>query len=55
MFSNGERVQLHPATDWWMRGARYGDVVRTGRRWVYVRLDRTGRVVKVSPCNLLPC
>ena len=23
----GDRVELHPATDLWMRGARYGEVV----------------------------
>ena len=23
----GDRVEIHPATDLWMRGARYGEVV----------------------------
>ena len=27
-FQPGERIQLHPATDMWMRGARYGAVVK---------------------------
>ena len=26
-FTKGERVELHPACDMWMRGARYGTVV----------------------------
>lgn len=24
---SGMRIQLHPASDWWMRGARYGEVL----------------------------
>lgn len=27
-FKPGERVELHPATDMWMRGARYGTVTK---------------------------
>jgi len=27
-FNVGDRVQLHPATDAWMRGERYGNVTR---------------------------
>ena len=26
-YTIGDRVELHPATDLWMRGARYGEVV----------------------------
>lgn len=44
MFKPGDRVQLHPATDMWMRGARYADVVRYSRRGlVLIRLDITGK------------
>lgn len=38
----GDRVELHPATDLWMRGARYGTVVRpstTPKDRVHVTLD----------------
>ena len=39
----GDRVELHPTTDLWMRGARYGEVIGTsltsGDR-VKVRLDK---------------
>ena len=35
----GDRVELHPATDLWMAGARYGTVTRTGRTRVTVKLD----------------
>ncbi len=27
-FSTGDRVELHPATDLWMQGARYGNVLK---------------------------
>ena len=26
-FTIGDRIELHPGTDLWMRGARYGEVV----------------------------
>jgi hypothetical protein len=39
---HGDRIELHPATDLWMRGVRYGTVVGTsltpdGR--IHVELD----------------
>lgn len=54
-FQPGARVELHPATDLWMRGARFGDVVRVlpARNVVRVRIDATGRVVSLHPSNLL--
>lgn len=66
-FRKGERVQLHAATDQWMRGDRYGTVVGYGReaefydtdtkergkvRPVRVRLDKSGRVMRFHPDNL---
>ena len=50
-FIAGERVQLHPATDLWMSGAKYGTVVKTTRTRVHVRLD-IGRTVALAPTNL---
>ncbi len=38
----GTRVKLHPATDWWMRGARYGVVTKIGRKLIHVRLEVMG-------------
>jgi len=36
----GDRVELHPGSDLWMQGARYGDVIDTPTRdCVTVRLD----------------
>lgn len=49
----GDRVQLHPATDLWAMGARYGDVVRVTGQRVHVRLDATGRTVRLEPANIL--
>lgn len=40
IFKKGDRVELHPALDLWMRGARYdGEVVKIGPRVCHVRLD----------------
>lgn len=47
------RVALHPATDLWMMGARYGTVVCVGRKYVQVRLDATGRVHKLAPTTIM--
>ena len=47
-YTVGDRVELHPGTDLWMRGARYGTVVRlslTPSDRVHVELDAIpGRV-----------
>ena len=45
----GERVELHPGTDAWMRGDRYGEVVGVGRKWLRVLMDWSGRTLRVSP------
>jgi hypothetical protein len=39
----GDRIELHPATDAWMSGDRYGVVQRVGTTRVQVKLDRSGR------------
>lgn len=42
-YSIGDRVELHPGTDLWMRGARYGVVVGlslTPKDRVRVELDK---------------
>jgi hypothetical protein len=49
----GDRVQLHPATNWWMRGAKFGTVTKIGRKRVWVKLDATGRTVPIALHNLL--
>lgn len=51
--SERARVQIHPATDLWMRGARYGTVTQVGRKNVRVHLDRLGRSVVIHPENIL--
>jgi len=54
----GKRVQIHPATDAWMQGDRYGVVVKhtrnrkasaTGYRTHHVKMDKSGRTLKLSP------
>ena len=52
-FDIGDRVQAHPATDTWMRGDRFGTVVAIGRKYIRVRMDRSGRIVRFSADNLL--
>jgi hypothetical protein len=48
-FKVGDRVQLSPATAYWMRGVRYGVVhkIRDGK--LYAMLDRLHRIVRLDP------
>jgi hypothetical protein len=51
-FNVGMRVELHPSTDQWMMGDRFGDVVQVGRKRVYVKMDRSGRILRVLPQHI---
>lgn len=42
------RVELHPATDRWMMGDQFGTVVDSGPTWVKVKMDRSGKTIKVA-------
>ena len=45
MFNPGDRIELHPATDDWMRGDRFGEVVvETRRCWPGGLVTRRVRV-----------
>jgi|GEM_PF-4886575 len=46
------RVELHPATDAWMSGDRYGTVESLGRVYMIVRCDRSGRLRRIRPADL---
>ena len=62
----GMRAELHPATDAWMQGDRYGDIVGVSARvrsyldprdprnghTFRVRMDRSGRVLRVAEGNI---
>ena len=51
-FTKGQRVQLHAATDDWMRGDRYGVVLGMhGRTRDYVNRD-TRMISKVRPVRV---
>jgi len=51
-FKVSQRVQAHPSTDTWVRGDRYGTVEKIGRKYVHVRMDKSGRLVQFIPDNL---
>ena len=52
-FTEGQRVKAHPATDCFMMGDVYGIVVKIGAKHIHVRMDRSGKVRKFHPANLL--
>lgn len=51
-FTKGQRVELHPAMESWMRGDRYGEVWKIGTKYVHVKMDVSGRILTVLPENL---
>ena len=42
-YNVGHRVELHPATDQWMMGDRYGVVTRSNHKYLTVKMDRSGK------------
>ena len=53
VFNVGDRVESHPATDTWMRGDRFGFVEKIGTKYVHVKMDVSGRIIRFAPENLL--
>jgi hypothetical protein len=53
VFKENERIQLHPATDLWMRGAKFGTVVSISKRYVYVHVDKLGCIKRFRERDLL--
>lgn len=49
----GTRVQLHPATDLWMRGARFGSIVAVRGEVATVKLDALHEPQRIHLRNLL--
>lgn len=44
----GKRVQLHPGTDRWMMGDRYGEVVGVSRNGkLKIKLDKSGKTISL--------
>lgn len=44
-FQEGSRVQLHPGTDRWMMGDKFGEIVEVREEEVKVKLDRSGKSI----------
>jgi hypothetical protein len=53
-FTPGARVEIHPATDWFARGCRYGTVVKAGRTRVTVKFDRLAMPLGLPATYLRP-
>jgi hypothetical protein len=48
----GTRVQIHAASARWMMGDRYGEITKIGRKFVSVKLDKSGKTIKSLPDQL---
>jgi hypothetical protein len=45
----GDRVQIYPGTG----GDAFGDIVKVGTKHIHVKMDRSGRTLKVHPNNIV--
>ena len=36
-YSVGDRIAIHPAANIWMRGIRYANIYKVGRKWLHCR------------------
>ena len=50
-FAVGDRIELAPHLDRWMMGDRFGEVVKIGRLYLHVHMDRSGKTCHISPEN----
>jgi hypothetical protein len=48
----GDRIESAPHTNAWMQGDRYGEVVKIGRFYLHVKMDRSGLVKRFVPENI---
>ncbi len=48
----GMRVMPHPVTDAWMKGDMHGTVEEIGRKYVGVRMQRSGKLMRFWPWDL---
>lgn len=48
----GDRVELAPHTDAWLAGDRYGEVIKIGRFYLHIKMDRSGKVRRMVPENM---
>lgn len=48
----GRRAQLAPHTDAWMRGDRYGDIVGATKTHLRVKMDKSGRTLRIARSNI---
>ena len=56
-FRAGDRIELHPACDLWMRGARFGTVTRVltvGRLRVKMDHPDVRRPITTTVCSVRP-
>ena len=58
-YRKGDRVQLHPATEHWMRGDRYGAIVKVmpalsplQSDFYRIKLDKSGSIINLSAGNI---
>ena len=52
-FKVGDRVRIHPATDWSARGVAWVTVLKVGRKLLTVKTELFDKTFTVSPRNVV--
>lgn len=50
----GDRVKIHPTSEAFLAGERYGTVESVGRIWVRIIGDRSGKLFRLPPWAVQP-
>lgn len=52
--AEGRRIMIHPASDYFMRGIRYADIVKIGRKWITLHSEFHGLTFRITSDMILP-
>lgn len=47
-----DRVEVHPGTNAWIFGDRFGQVTKLGTKYVHVKMDTSQRTLKFLPRDI---
>lgn len=52
-YEQHDMIELHPCTDQWVQGDKFGVVTRVGKFKYYVHMNMSGRMYAVPHVNIL--
>lgn len=49
----GQIITIHPASDYFMRGIKYAEVIKIGRKWITLYDNITNTTFKVTRFSIM--